>query len=52
MVSNFDFALEPGVALQSYLHHRRVLTVLLILNALYELCLVAYVLLNQDFILA
>ena len=52
VVSNFDCALEPGVALGSYLHHRRVLTVLLILNALYELCLVAYVLMNQDFILA
>ncbi len=52
VVSNFDFALEPGVALKSYLHHRKVVTVLLSLNLLYELCLIAYVIVNRDFILA
>jgi len=51
-VSNFDFALEPGVALSSYLHHRKILSVLLTLNVMYELGLVFYVLSNQDFILA
>ena len=52
VVSNFDFALEPGVALKSYLHHRKVVTVLLSLNLLYELCLIAYVIVNRDFIMA
>ena len=52
VVSNFDFALEPGVALGSYLHHRKVLSVLLSLNLLYELGLVIYVMTNRDFILA
>ena len=52
VVSNFDFALEPGVALKSYLHHRKVVTVLLTLNLLYELCLIAYVIVNRDFIMA
>ena len=52
VVSNFDFALEPGVALQSYLHHRKIVTALLTMNLLYELCLIGYVLVNHDFILA
>ena len=52
VVSNFDFALEPGVALKSYLHHRKIVTVLLSLNLLYELCLVGYIVVNRDFIMA
>lgn len=52
VVSNFDFALEPGVALKSYLHHRKIVTALLSLNLLYELCLIVYVLCNRDFIMA
>lgn len=51
-MSNFDFALEPGVALSSYLHHRKVLTALLTMNLLYELGLIIYVMTNHDFILA
>jgi len=52
VVSNFDFALEPGVALQSYLHHRKIMAILLSLNLLYELSLIVYVLINRDFIFA
>jgi len=52
VISNFDFALEPGQALQSYLHHRKIVTILLVFNFLYEFCLVFYVLFNRDFILA
>ena len=52
VVSNFDFALEPGQALQSYLHHRTIVTTLMLMGLLYELCLVAYVLFNRDFIMA
>lgn len=52
VISNFDFALEPGQALQSYLHHRKIVTILLAVNFLYESCLIVYVLVNRDFILA
>lgn len=52
MVSNFEFALEPGQALQSYLHHRKIITTLLSLNLFYEVCLLFYVLFNYDFIMA
>lgn len=52
VVSNFDFALEPGQALQSYLHHRTILTVLITMSLIYEICLVTYVLFNRDFIMA
>ena len=51
-MSNFDFALEPGQALKNYLHHRKVVGVLLLLNLFYELCLLVYVIVNKDFILA
>lgn len=52
MVNNFEFALEPGQALQSYLHHRKIIATLLSLNLVYEVCLLIYVLLNYDFIMA
>ena len=52
VVSNFDFALEPGQALQNYLHHRKVLSVLLTLNLIYELLLLIYIIVNHEFIIA
>ena len=52
MVSNFEFTLEPGQALKSYMHHRKIVTVLLSLNLFYELCLLVYVCFNYDFIMA
>ena len=51
-MTNFEFALEPGQALKNYLHHRKVLGVLLSLNLLYEVSLIIYVLINRDFIMA
>ena len=52
VVSNFDFALEPGQALNKYMHHRKVLTYLMTIEAMYEICLVYYMFCNQDFLLA
>ena len=52
VVSNFDFALEPGQALSSYLHHRKVLIWLLSMDFVYELCLMVYIICNRDFITA
>lgn len=52
VVSNFDFALEPGQALQSYMHHRTIVTVLMVLSLVYEISLLGYVTMNRDFIMA
>lgn len=52
VVSNFDFALEPGQALHNYLYHRKVLTALLSLNLIYELLLLVYIGVNHEFIMA
>ena len=52
VVSNFDFALEPGQAVQNYIHHRKVLFILLSLTLVYELILIGYLLVNLDFIMA
>ena len=52
VISNFDFALEPGQALSSYMHHRKIVGILLTMNLVYESCLIFYVLYNRDFILA
>ena len=52
VVSNFDFALQPGQALNKYMHHRYVLGWLLALNAIYEVCLGYYIVRNRDFMLA
>ena len=52
VVSNFDFALEPGQALQNYLHHRKIVTTLMVMSLVYEISLVGYVLYNRDFIMA
>ena len=52
VVSNFDFALEPGEALKNYLHHRKLVAMLLTLDLLYEISLIVYVVINRDFIMA
>ena len=52
VVSNFDFALEPGAALRSYFHHRKILTILMSLNLIYELLLLVYITINHEFIIA
>ena len=51
VVSNFDFALEPGQALNNYLHHRMVLLTLLSLNLAYELLLLLYIIINREFVI-
>ena len=52
VVSNFDFALEPGQALHNYLYHRKVLTILLSLNLIYEILLLVYIGINHEFIIS
>ena len=52
VVSNFDFALEPGQALNKYMHHRKILTYLMVIDAIYELGLIYYMFCNTDFLLA
>ena len=52
MVSNFDFALEPGQALNKYMTHRKILIWLLCIDAIYEIGLIIYIFSNKDFVLA
>jgi hypothetical protein len=51
VIENFDFALEPGKALENYLQGRNLLACLLVLNLLYEACLLVYIVRNYDFVL-
>jgi hypothetical protein len=52
VVENFDFALEPGRALENYMHSRNMLNVLLFLNMIYEVCLLVYLVYNYEFIMS
>lgn len=52
VVSNFEFALEPGQAVANYVHHRKVLFILLTLTLCYEVALIVYLAVNRDFMLA
>ena len=51
VISNFDFALEPGQALNNYLHHRTIVLTLLTLSLIYELLLLLYVIVNREFVI-
>ena len=51
VIENFDFALEPGKALENYLQSRNLLAGLLLLDLIYEACLLVYLLKNYDFVL-
>ena len=52
VIDNFDFALEPGKALENYIHSRNMLAVLLILDFLYEASLLFYIAANYEFLLS
>lgn len=51
VIDNFDFALEPGKALESYMLSSRLLTVMLVLNLLYEAGLIFFLVTNYDYVL-
>ena len=51
VIDHFDFALEPGKALESYMQSSRLLTVMLVLNLLYEAGLIFFLVANYDYVL-
>lgn len=51
VIDLFEFALEPGKALENYLYCSKLLAVMLVLNLLYETCLFFFIIANYDYLL-